>query len=376
MRKLQFVEARVHQIQSLYGTNLKFDGYARVTISYLPQRLQNIASRLQKLMTEDLISMHMELRESYGLEKSGCSQLMRWDCDDEYSLLVNLKSLLDFCFLTCICMFAGYTIMNSGSVLEQSISSFISKRSALFELHESLLTTKSPECLRASQLVCFVIFSEQWWLFRKATFAATELEALGYSPDESILHKQISIESLLNDLAVTSKNFRTIDDERSALFELLESLLTTKSTEGLRASQLVCMWWLFRKATFASTKLETLGYSPDESILQKFWKLCERQLNIPGIFKHGEMEALISCEKALKFYATESYGELQDFALKKLKGIGDELIIILKSAIKEVVACALNKLKLSRQISIESLLNDIAVTSKNFRTIDDEVGIM
>ncbi|KAH0707176.1 hypothetical protein KY289_012252 [Solanum tuberosum] len=26
----------------------------------------------------------------------------------------------------------------------------------------------------------------------------------------------------------------------------------------------------------------SFGYSPDESILQKFWKLCEHQLNIPG----------------------------------------------------------------------------------------------
>jgi len=59
------------------------------------------------------------------------------------------------------------------------------------------------------------------------------------------------------------------------------------------------------------------------------------------------MEALRSCVKALKFCATESYGELQDFALNKLKGIGDELIIILKSAIKEVVVCALNKLKVT-----------------------------
>ncbi|WMV30209.1 hypothetical protein MTR67_023594 [Solanum verrucosum] len=42
-------------------------------------------------------------------------------------------------------------------------------------------------------------------------------------------------------------------------------------------------WWLFRKATLASsTELEALGYSPDESIHQKFKKLCERQLNITG----------------------------------------------------------------------------------------------
>lgn len=64
-----------------------------------------------------------------------------------------------------------------------------------------------------------------------------------------------------------------------------------------------------------------------------------------AFFKHGEKEALRSCVKALNFCATESRGELQDFALNKLKGIEDELIMKLKSAIKEVAVCALDKLK-------------------------------
>lgn len=42
------------------------------------------------------------------------------------------------------------------------------------------------------------------------------------------------------------------------------------------------VWCLFRKENFSSTKLESLGYCPDESVLQKFWKLCEQQLNISG----------------------------------------------------------------------------------------------
>ncbi|KAG5606168.1 hypothetical protein H5410_027660 [Solanum commersonii] len=161
------------------------------------------ASRLRKLMTEDLISMQMELRKSYGPKKSGCPQCMRWE---KLKLLLSLANTQPLWllvqpywisrFLTCICMIAGYTIINSGSVLEQSISSFISKCIALFELLASLLTTKSPKVLRASQLE-----------------------------------------------------------------------------------------WLFRKATFESTKLESLGYSPDESIHQKLWKLCERQLNISGGFR-------------------------------------------------------------------------------------------
>ncbi|XP_075102276.1 sister-chromatid cohesion protein 3-like isoform X1 [Nicotiana tabacum] len=139
------------------------------------------------------------------------------------------------------------------------------------------------------------------------------------------LSRQISIESLYKDFAETLKDFRSIDDEvigflllnmhlhacwclhsiincdtvpeqsvssliskRSTLFKLLESFLTTESMEGLRANHLACrvcvilseQWCLFRKATFASTELEALGYSPDEFILQKFWKLGEHQLHI------------------------------------------------------------------------------------------------
>lgn len=33
---------------------------------------------------------------------------------------------------------------------------------------------------------------------------------------------------------------------------------------------------------YTSTTLERLGYCPDTSILKKFWKLCEQQLNISG----------------------------------------------------------------------------------------------
>uniref|UniRef100_A0A3Q7GHQ7 CG-1 domain-containing protein n=1 Tax=Solanum lycopersicum TaxID=4081 RepID=A0A3Q7GHQ7_SOLLC len=50
-----------------------------------------------------------------------------------------------------------HSIINSGSVLEQSTYSFISKRSALFEQLVIFLTTKSLEGLRASQLACMVV---------------------------------------------------------------------------------------------------------------------------------------------------------------------------------------------------------------------------
>lgn len=42
------------------------------------------------------------------------------------------------------------------------------------------------------------------------------------------------------------------------------------------------MWCLFKKSKYSSTKLKNLGYLPQLEYVQKFWKLCEQQLNISG----------------------------------------------------------------------------------------------
>ncbi|KAH0776512.1 hypothetical protein KY290_007923 [Solanum tuberosum] len=121
----------------------------------------------------------------------------------------------------------------------------------------------------------------------KLKSALKEVAVIGFLLLNMHLHICYCLHSIINSGSVLEQSISSFISKRSALFELLEFFLTTKSPEGLRASQLACcviseQWWLFRKATFASTELEALGYSPDESILQKFWKLCERQLNIPG----------------------------------------------------------------------------------------------
>uniref|UniRef100_M1BFE9 Stromal antigen n=1 Tax=Solanum tuberosum TaxID=4113 RepID=M1BFE9_SOLTU len=59
--------------------------------------------------------------------------------------------LLNMHLHVCWCL---HSIINSVTALEQFISFLISKHSALFEIPESFLTTKSPEGLRASQLAC------------------------------------------------------------------------------------------------------------------------------------------------------------------------------------------------------------------------------
>ncbi|KAJ6827296.1 sister-chromatid cohesion protein 3 [Iris pallida] len=79
--------------------------------------------------------------------------------------------------------------------------------------------------------------------------------------------------------------------KRNTLFEQLEYFTDTLcevQKEGRSGSVLACRvcgisaeaWCLFKKSRYTSTKLESLGYCPHTSILQKFWKLCEQQLNI------------------------------------------------------------------------------------------------
>ncbi|KAG1326333.1 hypothetical protein COCNU_01G002670 [Cocos nucifera] len=79
--------------------------------------------------------------------------------------------------------------------------------------------------------------------------------------------------------------------KRDTLFEQLEYFTETLpevQKEGRSwgvLSSRVCiilaeMWCLFKKSKYSSTSLESLGYCPDLPFLQKFWKLCEQQLNI------------------------------------------------------------------------------------------------
>lgn len=59
-----------------------------------------------------------------------------------------------------------------------------------------------------------------------------------------------------------------------------------------------------------------------------------------AFFKHGDMDPLRVCVKAINLCCIEIRGELQDFARNKLKELEDEIISKLKSAIKEVVVCS------------------------------------
>ncbi|XP_077232423.1 sister-chromatid cohesion protein 3 [Tasmannia lanceolata] len=108
------------------------------------------------------------------------------------------------------------------------------------------------------------------------------------------------------------------------------------------------------------------------------------QLIKDAFFKHGEKETLRSCVKAISFCATESQADLQDFAQNKLKDLENELIVKLKSAIKEtklgddeysllVNLKRLFELQLEKGVSSESLYEDMVGFLQSIKNIDDEV---
>ncbi|XP_073150312.1 sister-chromatid cohesion protein 3 [Henckelia pumila] len=108
------------------------------------------------------------------------------------------------------------------------------------------------------------------------------------------------------------------------------------------------------------------------------------QLMREAFFKHGDKDALRSCVKAVKFCATESQGELQDFGQNQVKELEDEIMVKLKSALKDVVNGGdeysllvnlkrLYEIQLSRKVPLETLYKDLVHVLQSFRNIDEEV---
>ncbi|XP_057964009.1 sister-chromatid cohesion protein 3 isoform X2 [Malania oleifera] len=160
------------------------------------------------------------------------------DGDDEYSLIVNLKRL--------------YELQLSRSVPIDS-------------LYEDIVTI-----LRG--------------------FRNMQDEAVSFLLLNMYLHVAWCLHSIITSDNVFEASLSSLLSKRNALFEQLEYFLRTPAevqevNYGNWVACRVCtilaeMWCLFRKGNFSSTKLESLGFCPDASSLQKFWKLCEQQLNI------------------------------------------------------------------------------------------------
>ncbi|KAJ0975649.1 hypothetical protein J5N97_017614 [Dioscorea zingiberensis] len=104
------------------------------------------------------------------------------------------------------------------------------------------------------------------------------------------LHVAWCLQSI-DDENPTEASLTSLLSKRTTLLEQLHYFTTTipeDHKEGRSRnviSSRVCIilaeiWCLFKKSRYTTTKLESLGYCPDTLMLQKFWRLCENQLNV------------------------------------------------------------------------------------------------
>lgn len=158
--------------------------------------------------------------------------------DDEYSLLVNLKRL--------------YELQLSKSV----------KNDSLFEDMYRILSHLRDMDNEVKSFLLLNMYLQVAWCLHAID---------GENPSETSIDELLSMQSSLFD----------------QLYYYLV-VMPTYQKEGRSTTVLSCrvciitaeMWCLFKKSKYCSTRLESLGYLPQLDMVQKFWKLCEQQLNI------------------------------------------------------------------------------------------------
>ncbi|KAK3120632.1 hypothetical protein QOZ80_9AG0691210 [Eleusine coracana subsp. coracana] len=103
-----------------------------------------------------------------------------------------------------------------------------------------------------------------------------------------------------------------------------------------------------------------------------------------AFFKHGEKDTLRSCIKAIMFCCNECQADLKDYAENKLKNLEDELVLKVKTAIKEVEAGddeysllvnlkRLYELQLSKPVNNDGLFEDMYRILSQLKDMDNEV---
>ncbi|KAK7378918.1 hypothetical protein VNO80_04367 [Phaseolus coccineus] len=118
-----------------------------------------------------------------------------------------------------------------------------------------------------------------------------EDEVVGFLLLNLYLHLAWSLQSIVNEEAVSGASLASLLSKRDTLLQELEYFLNLAADNkegGKPGSELACRvcsilaetWFLFRTTNFTETQLETLGYQPDAIVLRKFWELCQQQLNI------------------------------------------------------------------------------------------------
>ncbi len=89
-----------------------------------------------------------------------------------------------------------------------------------------------------------------------------------------------------------------------------------------------------------------------------------------AFFKHGDKETLRSCIKAITFCCTNCQADLQNYAENKLKDLEDELVLKVKTAIKEVEVC----MSYSQSLCFKAM--KVNMLQSTLQAGDDEYSLM
>ncbi|KAG6417862.1 hypothetical protein SASPL_120059 [Salvia splendens] len=105
------------------------------------------------------------------------------------------------------------------------------------------------------------------------------------------VHISWCLHSILSSETVSETSLSSLLGKRDALLEELDYFLRNSfqlHSESRSKTQLaywVCgiladTWCLFKRAKFSMTKLEILGYTPDVTVIEKYWRMCEQLLDV------------------------------------------------------------------------------------------------
>ncbi|CAJ2632128.1 unnamed protein product [Trifolium pratense] len=122
-------------------------------------------------------------------------------------------------------------------------------------------------------------------------FRNMEDEVVGLLLQNMYFHLAWSVQSIIDGESVSAASLNSIVSKRDTLLQELVYFvnLATESNEGGKGgSELagrVCIvlpetWCLLKMEKYRKTELERLGYQPNADVVQKFWELCQQQLNV------------------------------------------------------------------------------------------------
>lgn len=123
------------------------------------------------------------------------------------------------------------------------------------------------------------------------SFRSIDDEVVAFLLLNMFLHVSWCLHSILSSETVSEASLSSLLGKRDALLEELEYFLhnsfqlhrdaRSKTQLAFRVCGILAdTWCLFKRNKFALTKLEILGYSPDESIIKKYWQMCEQLLAV------------------------------------------------------------------------------------------------